>query len=104
VRDGVRAARDIRELTCDGFCFLCTWNVIRAGLILAHLCNHHITILIVSTHSVSIRSLSIAADDYGRHVPDVVDILVQLPLQQSGGGGGDGVGIIRVFHWVVYWE
>ena len=81
MRDGVRAARDIRELTCDGFCFLCTWNVIRAGLILAHLCNHHITILIVSTHSVSIRSPSIAAGGYGRHGPAVADMFIQLPLQ-----------------------
>jgi len=32
VRDGVRAACDIRELTCVmGFYFLCTWNVINEG-------------------------------------------------------------------------
>jgi hypothetical protein len=42
--------------------------------------SHHL--YIVSIHSVSIYSLSIAVDGYGRHVPAVVDVFIQLPLQQ----------------------
>ena len=68
---------------------------------MAHLCDRHTAVLIVSTHFVSIRSLSIGADGYGRHVPAIIDMLVQLPLQQSE-QLGNGVGIIRVDHCLCY--
>ena len=48
---------------------------------LAYLCNSYITVFIFSVHSVSIHSPSVAVDSYGRHVPGVADVFIQLPLQ-----------------------
>jgi hypothetical protein len=49
---------------------------------MAHLCNRYSIALVFSIHSVSILSLSATVGSYGRHVPDVVDVFIQLPLQQ----------------------
>ena len=64
---------------------------------MAHLCNRHTAVLIVSIHFVSVRSLSTTADSYGRHAPVIIDVFVQLPFQQLE-ESGHGEEMISVGH------
>ena len=53
------------------------------GLISMHLCNSYAAVVLISSHFVSVPSMSITFCSYGRRVPASVDVFIQLSFQQT---------------------
>jgi len=72
-------------------------------LSLTHLCDRHVTVLVISSHPIPVSSPSVAFCGHGRHILDVVDVFIQLAFQQAE-ELRHGVGAVQVDHDYLLWR